>query len=267
MEDLRGILVSLHTRALERLADAAEGPPTGTNPKGDTQRPFDVAVDEALKRALEDAFESGIVLSEESGECRFGNGRPRYRFVVDPVDGSDNLARGLPLASVSVAVLQVDGLIALDRVVGALVGAIEEVPPIVAIRGEGAYRGDERLHVSGVRAISESFLSCELNHFAPPTPLAELLSRARAVRSYGCASRAISLVGRGALDAHIDVRDRLTPESYLAAALVLEEAGGSVVGLSGRPLEGGRTLTDRTSLVAAASPELALEITRALDGC
>lgn len=266
MEDLRGILVSLHKQALQRLADTAEGPPTGTNPKGDTQRPFDVAADEALRYALEEAFGSGIILSEESGETRFGNGEPRYRFVVDPVDGSDNLARGLPLASVSVAVLKPDSPIAPDRVVGALVGAIEDEPPIVAIRGEGAYRGQERLRVSGSQVISDAFLSCELNHFAPTPRLAKLLSRARAVRSYGCASRAIALVALGALDAHIDMRDRLTPESYIAAALVLEEAGGSVVNLSGWPLEGGQTLHDRTSLVAAATAELALEISRALDG-
>lgn len=49
--------------------------------------------------------------------------------------------------------------------------------------------------------------------------MGELFSTARAVRSYGCASRAMALVAGGAIDAHIDVRSRLTPESFLAAAL------------------------------------------------
>ncbi len=90
------------------------------------------------------------------------------------------------------------------------------------------------------------------------------MARARGVRAYGCASRAISLVGEGALDAHVDLRGRLTPESFFAAALILEEAGGCLLDPGGRELAEADGLTRRMSLIAAASRELAGEIMETL---
>ena len=80
------------------------------------------------------------------------------------------------------------------------------------------------------------------------------------MRAYGCASRALCLVALGALDAHIDVRNRLTPESFLAGSLLVTEAGGYISRLDGTPFGSFRTLQDRTTLVAAATKELAEEI-------
>ncbi len=236
----------------------------GKNRKGDRQRGFDVAADVTVRRLLEEEFGSGIIISEESVDYRFGDGEPAYRFIVDPVDGSDNWARGLPLSSVTVAVLPADGPIALDRVVASLVGGLEEKTPIVATRGEGAHRGAKRLQASGTRRIADAFVSCELNHFAPTAQVGELFSTARAVRSYGCASRAIALVACGAIDAHVDVRSRLTLESFLAAAAILCEVGGCVLDAQGNTLGEFRDLCQTTTLVAAATEELAREIIDAL---
>ena len=118
--------------------------------------------------------------------------------------------------------------------------------------------------MSEVHTVSAAFVSCELNHYDPPPSVGRLLRRARAVRTYGCASQAITLVATGALDVHVDLRSRLTAESFLAAALILEEAGGCVVNAEGQPIEQIDSLRSRTSLVAAATPELAQEVVRAL---
>jgi fructose-1,6-bisphosphatase/inositol monophosphatase family enzyme len=72
------------------------------------------------------------------------------------------------------------------------------------------------------------------------------------------------LVATGALDAHVDVRRRLTPESFLAASLVVAEAGGLVVQLDGSPLGPFDGLRDRTTLIAAATPDLLKEIINAI---
>ncbi len=76
------------------------------------------------------------------------------------------------------------------------------------------------------------------------------------MRCYGCASRALSLVAVGATDAHVDLRGRLTAESYLAAARLVIEAGGCVVGIDGPPLPATTMLTDGVCLIAAASRDL-----------
>ncbi len=267
-------LLRLHTEVRRTLAshqraglpvagadsDVDRGQLLGKNRKGDRQRGFDVAADVVVRRCLEEEFGSGMILSEESEDHCFGERAPAYRFIVDPVDGSDNWARGLPLSSVAVAVLTADGPIALDCVVASLVGGLDEETPIVATRGEGAHRGAKRLQASGTRRIADAFVSCELNHFAPTTQVGELFSAARAVRSYGCASRAIALVACGAIDAHIDVRSRLTPESFLAAAAILREAGGCVLDAQGNTLGEFEDLCQTTTLIATATEELAREI-------
>ena len=269
-EDIAQLLCQVHNRVRRGLhhETVLADLPVGTNAKGDAQQRFDVVADAILRRAVTESVDSGILLSEESGEVRFGEHPPLYRFVVDPVDGSDNWGRGLPLSAVSIAVLPVDGPLQPDRVSWAMVGELREGAPLplTAGRGHGAYRGSHRVRASGVRALRSAFLSCELNHFDPTPAVGRLLRSARGVRIYGCASQAITLVATGALDVHVDVRRRLTAESFLAAALVLEEAGGCVMTGDGHPIRQLESLVDRTSLVAAATPELAHEVIHVLIG-
>ena len=265
--DVHRALVRIHGAVCRRLARSAEGPasPVGINPRGHPQRPFDLIADEAVFEELRACFPGGLLLSEESGLRRLGEASPRWRFVVDPVDGSDNRARGLPLSAVSVAVLEVEGPLALERVHWALVGDLEGNARLVAGRGLGCRRGETVVSVSEVRAIRDAFVSCELNHSAPSRALAGLLSQARVVRSYGCASRALALVACGALDAHVDVRGRLTAESFLAGAFLVEQAGGCVLDLDGHRFEHMTDLHSTTRIVAAATPDLARQIVHALD--
>lgn len=266
------MLLGLHRRVREAVANgipdaggAVEDPTGKLNPKGDVRQAFDVIADEAIHRELETLCSSGVVLSEErSGVHTFGPQPPRYRFIVDPVDGSDNHGRGLPLSAVSIAVLEGVGELAVGAVEHALVGDIDEDEAFQATRRRGAWQGRTRLHTSGVRRIAEAFISCELNHWAPGPPLAAVLRNCRGVRSYGCASRAITLVARGALDAHIDIRNRLTPESFLGASLILTEAGGHLCGLDGTSIGPFRSIRESTVLIAAAGRDLAMEIVAAL---
>lgn len=258
-------LARLHREVRAELASCDDRGLLDTkNPKGDTQRSFDLVADCVLRRCLEEDFGCGVILSEESDKPRFGSGPPLYRFVIDPVDGSDNWARGLPLSSVSVAVLPVDGPVAVERVICSMVGGLEDDSPIVAARGRGAFWGEERLKTSDKASLHDAFVSCELNHCRPSGGLALLLSQARAVRTYGCASHAVALVAAGRLDAHVDVRGRLTPESFIAAAMVLEEAGGCLVGIDGKALGEFDGLCQRCDIIAAATPELAQEIVHGL---
>ncbi len=233
----------------------------GVNAKGDRQRHFDVAADRWVRGWLTEHCDSGIVESEEQIDAlEFGHGQDGYRFVVDPVDGSDNYARGLPLSALSVAIFPREAPLRADRVVYALVGDVSSGDPVVAARNHGAYRGGQRLHASKTKRLRDAVLSCELNHWAPNRSLARTLEVCLGVRAYGCASRALCLVALGALDAHIDVRNRLTPESFLAGSLLVTEAGGYISRLDGTPFGSFRTLQDRTTLVAAATKELAEEI-------
>lgn len=238
---------------------------TGYNAKGDRQRRFDTLIDEWVRDWLTRRGVDGVLLSEEFDDVEFGAPDGGHCFVVDPVDGSENYARGLPLAALSIAVLPRSAPLAPKNVVHAVVGDVLEPTPILASRGKGAHQRGRRLKTSGVRKLREAVVSFELNHWSPDRALAETLHACAGVRAYGCASRAMCLVAAGSLDAHVDVRRRLTPESFLAASLVVMEAGGQVVQLDGSPLGPFGGLLDRTTLIAAATPDLLKEIINAID--
>jgi myo-inositol-1(or 4)-monophosphatase len=259
-----GILGTLHQSIRKAVLDAGRAGTGSRNAKGDDVKVFDVTANDAALAVLRELQLPVVVDSEESGPLEIGSGMPRHRLVLDPVDGSDNWAQGLPLSALSCAVLPVDAPLHPDWVEAALIGPLEQDTPLIAIKGCGVWRGNDRLETSKLRNIAEAMVSVELNHYYPPPGLARLMAAARGVRCYGCASRALSLVAVGATDAHVDARGRLTAESYLAAARLVIEAGGWVVGLDGAPLAAPESLTDRLGLIAASSRELCDEIVEVL---
>jgi len=259
------LLRTLHRQVRGAVANADRAGTGSRNAKGDDVKRFDLVANDTALTVLRESKLSLVVDSEESGRREIGSGAPRRRLVLDPVDGSDNWARGLALSSVSCAILPIDAPLHPDWVEAALVGPLEQETPLIAIKGSGAWRGNGRLVTSQVRTIAEAMISVELNHHSPTPGLARLMAAARGVRCYGCASRAISLVAEGAADAHVDVRGRLTVESYLASAHLVIEAGGWVAGLDGLPLTAPENLTDRVSLVAASSRELCEKIVEVLN--
>jgi myo-inositol-1(or 4)-monophosphatase len=254
----------LHRRVRDVVKESARAASGTRNSKGDDVKLFDLAANDAALDFLRKLQLPVVVDSEESGHQEIGSGTPQHRLVLDPVDGSDNWARGLPLSALSCAVLPIDAPLHPDWVEAALVGQIEKETPLIAIKGTGAWHGRDRLRTSGVRDVAGAMISVELNHHSPSPGLARLMAAATGVRCYGCASGAISLVAEGATDAHVDARGRLTAESYLAAARLVIEAGGWVVGLDGASLAAPENLTDRLGLVAASSRELCDKIVAVL---
>ena len=268
-KEMLGLLRQFHADSLRVLNQERSGldprESVGVNAKGDDQKHFDIAGDEWIRQWLPMHFESGVVESEEQTVAyEFGRDEQGFRFVVDPVDGSDNFERGLPLSAISMAVLSRQTSLSTDGVAYALVGDTLGPGALVAARGGGAYSSAQRLHTSETRRLRDAFVSCELNHWAPNAALVELIRTCSGLRVYGCASRTLCLVATGALDAHVDVRSRLTPESFLAASLLVTEAGGHICRLDGAALGPFQSLQDRTTLVAASTRELAEEIINAL---
>jgi myo-inositol-1(or 4)-monophosphatase len=258
-------LLMLHRQVRSAVAKADRAGTGTKNAKGDDVKLFDLAANDAALAVFRKLKLSAIVDSEECGRLEIGPGTPRHRLVLDPVDGSDNWARGLPLSALSCAVLPVDAPLHPDWVEAALVGFLDQDTPLIALKGAGAWRGGtDRLETSKLRNINGAMISVELNHHSPSPGIARLMAAARGVRCYGCASRAISLVAEGATDAHVDARGRLTAESYLAATRLVIEAGGWVAGIDGAPLTVPESLTDRVSLVAASSRELCDQIVKVL---
>lgn len=205
------------------------------------QYALDLVADEVAVAMLLDA---GVgVLSEESG---LHHPDRDLCVVVDPIDGSTNASRGIPWYATSLAAVDAAGVRA------ALVVNQATGTSYSAVRGQGATRDGKSISVAATTAVGSSLVL--LNGY----PAAHL--GWRQFRALGAAALDLCLVADGAADGFVDcVGSNLAPWDYLAAMLIVEEAGGCVVDAGGEAL----VVVDhaaRRAPVAAANPDLLGEL-------
>jgi fructose-1,6-bisphosphatase/inositol monophosphatase family enzyme len=236
---------------------AAEWGTLGQNAKGDQVKWFDLAADRAVCTYLERHFPNPVKLLSEEGEPRhFGDGEPAWTMILDPVDGSDNFSRGLVPAGMAIALVPAGLPIAVETVELALVGDLYRPQIWQAARGKGAWRNGQPLQSSRIFRLNQAMINCDLTRAAIQPVLVKLLAQARSVRSFGAATLALVGVADGSLEAYVDLRDRLTPENFLAPGLIIKEAGGLFTGPHGETLPPVQDLTNAYSVIATANLEL-----------
>jgi myo-inositol-1(or 4)-monophosphatase len=190
----------------------------------------DLEVERMFRAMIAERFPDHEVLAEELGG---GDGTARHRWVFDPLDGTTNFAHGLPVFCASLA-LEIDG----EAEVAAVYDATRQ-ELFTAERGVGAWLNGEPLKVSSTRDIIESLLVTGFPYDVHTNPepylrvFGAFLSRARAVRRLGSAAIDLCYVAAGRLDGFWEAH--LKPWDTRAGALIVEEAGGRVTGMDGRP--------------------------------
>ena len=187
----------------------------------------DRAVETALRRLLAEAHSDDAVLGEEQGVT----GEATRRWILDPIDGTRNFARGIPVWAT---------LIALEES-GELRTGVVSAPALGrrwwAERGEGAFADGQAIHVSSVERIEEAVLT-----FALDVPLPEIAFRAWHTRGFGD-FWAHMLVAEGVVDGAVD-SDGVSEWDVAAVRVVVEEAGGRFSDFSGEArLDSGTAIT------------------------
>jgi histidinol-phosphatase len=167
--------------------------------------------------------------------------------VIDPIDGTRNYARGIPVWAT---------LVALERDGEPSVGVVS-APALGrrwwAERGGGAFANGDRLHVSGIAAVEEAVLS-----FAVEQTVPDLARRAWHPRGLGD-FWAHMLVAEGAVDGAIDAVG-VSEWDLAAVRVIVEEAGGRFSDFAGRPrIDSGTAITSNgllhdTLLAAVSTP-------------
>lgn len=128
---------------------------------------YDKQSDSFIVKELTKHFPKHSIIAEESGFHKRKNdfksdqrkdkkSQEHYLWIVDPLDGSTNFARGFPFFAVSIALQKDDEL-----VLGIIYApALDEL--YVAEKGKGAFLNGKRIHVSAISRLSQSYLvSCE----------------------------------------------------------------------------------------------------------
>jgi histidinol-phosphatase len=176
--------------------------------------------DRTVERAVRERIAASRPGEGVSGEEE-GDDGAAVRWVVDPIDGTKNFARGVPIWAT---------LIALEREDEVVCGVISS-PALGhrwwAARGEGAFRDAQRIRVSEVSRLADASVS--LTYGRDLAAVDRAIWHARSLGDFW----QHALVAEGSLDAAVDAR--LAAWDYAALVPILEEAGGR-----GSALDGGR---------------------------
>jgi myo-inositol-1(or 4)-monophosphatase len=204
--------------------------PGALTPKGDRDMASDVdfAVERRLREFLGQRTPSIAFYGEEEG--RQGPGRPDLEWVLDPVDGTVNFIRTIPLCAVSLALLRR----------GEPVLGVVDLPFLdsrySAVLGGGTHLHGRRLRIEAGRPLKEVVVA--MGDFAVGVnaveknrlrfKVAELLaSTALRVRMVGSAAVDLAWVAEGKIDASIMLSNN--PWDTAAGVLLAREAGARVV--------------------------------------
>jgi myo-inositol-1(or 4)-monophosphatase len=218
-----GVVAAVNAVPRSRRADEL-----GRGAGGDLTVAVDQAAEDAALAVLAELAAGGqgfTVVSEEVGERSYGAGGS-WRVVIDPVDGSLNAKRGLPVYALSVAVA--DGPTMADVALGYVydLGNGEEW---IARRGGGA--SVDGVPVGGTRPLERLQLvaleATRPEHLAPAA--AAMAGVAERIRVLGSLALALCHLADGRVDAVASLRPRGVRSIDIAAGqLMVREAGGAV---------------------------------------
>ena len=159
-------------------------------------------------------------------------------WVVDPIDGTVNFLYNIPYYAVSIAAVtgeptpgswQVEAGVVFNPVSGEL---------FHAARGEGAYLGEKRLRMGppppmNLALLATGFAYSKAMRQEQVRILGQLIGEIRDIRRAGTASLDLASVAAGRVDLFYE--RTLSPWDHAAGELLVQEAGGVVLGIADLP--------------------------------
>lgn len=179
-----------------------------------------------IARRIEEEFPGDGILGEEGSRKESRTGR---RWIIDPIDGTRDFVRGLPLWSVLIG-FEVDGEIA---------AGVSNLAPqramYSALRGEGAWCNDSRISISGIDSPANAVVCINglnrLYEFPFANSVLDWLSQFWAVRSLGGCFDAM-MVAAGQAELWIELHAQ--PWDLAPLKIIAEEAGARFMNFDGR---------------------------------
>ncbi len=196
--------------------------------------------EEAVVTLLRNHFPKHAIVAEEGSGHESDS---RFRWIVDPLDGTTNFAHGYPCFAVSIGLEEAGELIA-----GVVYQPVTQ-EMFSAAKGEGAFLNQKPIHVSGIDRLATSLLctgfpSAKRLHSPNIHYYWDFTMRSHGVRRDGSAAMDLAAVACGRFDGFWEFG--LHPWDTAAGTLLVREAGGTVTTFAGQPYRPG----DRETLAS-----------------
>lgn len=203
-----------------RMRPPSGGPAATQKSAQDWLTEADGAVEAMIAERIGALFPEDGFMGEETGRTRSG----ALRWVVDPIDGTSNYARGRNRWCVSLGLLQD------DRPVAGILAAPALGETFAALQGAGATLNGQPIRVSSMtdpaRAMVEVGWSPKVSRQDFVATVDRVMALGAMPRSGGSGAMALADVAAGRLDGYIELYINLW--DVAAALSILSEAGAMV---------------------------------------
>ncbi len=191
----------------------------------------DIAAQKLITDQVRSYFPDHTFLAEEKNSELPSGGE--VRWMIDPVDGTTNYSRGIPIFCVSIAVA-----VAEQVVVGVIYDPMRE-ELFSALHGAGATCNGQPLHVSSTTILNEAIAALDWGRQQTIrqnslNALTIFAHKVRSIRAVGSSALALAWVAAGRLDLYLNFN--LSAWDIAAGMLLIHEAGGLTSGLDGQPI-------------------------------
>ena len=185
--------------------------------------------EELLVSRILSAFPDHTVVAEESGLTQ---GSLEHCWYIDPVDGTSNYSRGLPMFCVSIAYAH-QGKMSLAAIYDPL-----RDESFYAEKGKGAFLNGSPIHVADTSELMTSMLVTGFPYDMEQEDnnidnFINMVKKAHTVRRLGSAVLDQAYVAMGRLDGYWEAG--VSAWDIAAGTLLIEEAGGLVTRINGEP--------------------------------
>ncbi|TFG21719.1 MAG: hypothetical protein EU533_05110 [Promethearchaeota archaeon] len=242
IEFLKQITLNIYDRVYPILGTEEASQKKSKGAGGDISMQIDLLAEEVLVHSLEKASVDILLISEELGEKFIGNKELAIKnknvLIVDPIDGSNNAARGIPYCSVSIAYAIGDKVKDIKKAV--ILNLITK-DIFWAVKGEGAYWNGKRIHVSNLDISDRCFVELDVSKkqmFKNMDKIGLILAKFYKVRILGSSALTLCQIAKGSIDAFINLRDSSRLVDVAAGLLILQEAGGKMMLFNGNDIRG-----------------------------
>jgi myo-inositol-1(or 4)-monophosphatase len=192
----------------------------------------DIEAEKVIVDIIRKKYKDHNILAEEQRYEKTGS---EYMWVIDPLDGTNNFANGLPIFCVSIALAK-NGV----PIVGVVYDALRD-EMFYAEQGKGTFLNRKRITVSNVSSLDKSLLITGF-YYDRGDKMVETLGHIRqflerkivGLRRLGAAALDLSYVACGRATGFWEFK--LSPWDFAAGLLLIEEAGGKVTGRTGEKL-------------------------------
>lgn len=198
----------------------------------------DLASEKAAVEVIRRRFPNHVFLSEEMAHFEKDSTKAtisdRYRWIIDPLDGTVNFVHRIPQSCVSVAV---------ERSGRVLAGGVYDPyrnELFLAAKGKGARLNGKPIHVSSERRLPRCLVITGFPYDRNDKAdqylgfLRPFLRQCADLRRFGAAALDLSWVACGRAEVFLEYK--LSPWDVAAGKLLIEEAGGKVTDFDGNPL-------------------------------